>query len=521
MRNIHFLLFILLFPMLVFSQNPKIDSLKNELKKTGQDTVKVNTLNVLSEELMHVNQYDTAIRYANSSKELAEKIKFEQGSANAYQNLAVYYLHQKNYASAKVFLLKSLAVFLQSNNREAIADTYLSLYYVNEKQLNYMPALDNYKKHIIYRDSLINEKKQAEAALATTAFNVNKKEAFATNNATILASFKEQKKEFIITAGIVTSLLALALIAMFVNIGRIKRANNSIVSAHELAMLDYENTNKDLLLEKEKADKLIEDRTEEYKNKIDYLTAQKQEAEKLHKEREQALEVQIASITPINDITQEPKEEEIEVDPIASAEKTTDVAPIIEEVELVIFNENTTPFIPAVQFTSFTTQLLDGKIAFNWETVFEDAIAYFEVDKSIDNQQFITIETIAAIGFGDNHYQAFDLQPLPGNNFYRINMVDKNGGIIYSQTAKVQSTTNVLLDLIRYPNPVKEVMMVTAVGGKSKVAITIFDKVGEKIFNMEVPPATTPIYLTDIEPGNYTLQMKSQGKSVVQKLVKI
>lgn len=489
MRNIHVLLFILLLPILVFSQNPAIDSLRNTLAKTTQDTVKINTLNVLSEELIHINQYDSAFRYATSSKELAEKIGFNQGSANAYQNLVVYFLHQTNYESAKNFLLKSLAISLQTNNREAIANTYLSLYNVNEKQLNYLPALDNYKKHIVYRDSLANEKKQAEAALTAIVFEANKKKAFAINNATILSSVKEQKKEFIITAGIVTSLLVLALTALLVSIGRIKKANTSILSTNEATILALENS-------------------------ISSLKKEKEEAEALQKKREDDLEAQAAVRMPaIDPFT-------LKTEATNKAETVTDPSSVYSTLDNNTTTKNPIPFTVTPQFVSFTTHLLDGKITLNWSTANEVGIAYFEVDKSIDNQQFITIETIANIGFNDNNYQTFDLYPLPGSNYFRINMVDKQGEIVYSQTATVQSTKNVLLDLVRYPNPVKDVMMVTAVGGKSKVAVTIFDKIGKKIFNMEVPPTSTPVYLTNIEPGHYTLQMKSEGKLVVQKLVK-
>src|SRR6266481_6297239 len=77
----------------LFSQNlptgqagKKIDSLENLLKTVKEDSVRVNELNNLSYQMKSIGDFDSAMTYALKAKSLSEKINFNKGLGNAYNN---------------------------------------------------------------------------------------------------------------------------------------------------------------------------------------------------------------------------------------------------------------------------------------------------------------------------------------------------------------------------------------------------------------------------------------------------
>src|SRR6187401_1171744 len=87
------ILFIsLLFTSLYYStaQSNTADSLLAVLKNAEDDTNKVNTLNILSYELLYSNT-DTTIYFATMARDLAEKLGYSKGIASAYLRLGQAY----------------------------------------------------------------------------------------------------------------------------------------------------------------------------------------------------------------------------------------------------------------------------------------------------------------------------------------------------------------------------------------------------------------------------------------------
>jgi class 3 adenylate cyclase/Tfp pilus assembly protein PilF len=79
-----------------FAQNKQIDSLKNLIAKSVDDSTKVNNLNILSKNFFSIDPA-TAIQHANSAKELALKINYKSGIALAYKNIGIgCYMQSKN-----------------------------------------------------------------------------------------------------------------------------------------------------------------------------------------------------------------------------------------------------------------------------------------------------------------------------------------------------------------------------------------------------------------------------------------
>src|SRR5689334_12125948 len=62
----------------------KIDSLVQVLQSNPHDTTRVRATNLLSLELKLTGKVDTALQLASSSLELAKKISFTRGEADAY-----------------------------------------------------------------------------------------------------------------------------------------------------------------------------------------------------------------------------------------------------------------------------------------------------------------------------------------------------------------------------------------------------------------------------------------------------
>jgi hypothetical protein len=65
----------------------KIDSLLTVLKIAKEDTSKVNLLNDVSNENNIIGEYKEARKYADEALALAEKIGFEKGIANSYNQI--------------------------------------------------------------------------------------------------------------------------------------------------------------------------------------------------------------------------------------------------------------------------------------------------------------------------------------------------------------------------------------------------------------------------------------------------
>ncbi len=79
-----------------FAQTKQIDSLKSLIKNQTDDSLKVNTLNILSKAYFSIDT-KIAMQYATDAKDLAEEINYRNGLALAYKNTGiVFYMQSKN-----------------------------------------------------------------------------------------------------------------------------------------------------------------------------------------------------------------------------------------------------------------------------------------------------------------------------------------------------------------------------------------------------------------------------------------
>jgi serine phosphatase RsbU (regulator of sigma subunit) len=122
-------------------QSRTIDSLQNILKTAKEDTIKVNTLNLLGKELVASADYEKAMDYYNQGKQLAEKLVYKKGIAISYNNIGIIYMNQGNYPEALKKYFASLKIREEIKDKRGTAYSYNNIGLIYTKQGNYPEAL--------------------------------------------------------------------------------------------------------------------------------------------------------------------------------------------------------------------------------------------------------------------------------------------------------------------------------------------------------------------------------------------
>jgi hypothetical protein len=138
----------------------------------------------------------------------------------------------------------------------------------------------------------------------------------------------------------------------------------------------------------------------------------------------------------------------------------------------------TTSVLP-IELINFNGQLIDNKIELNWTTANEINAHKFEIERSIDGNNFIKISELNAQNKAFNYYFLDEAPPQYKVLYYRLKMVDLDGTTTFS---KIISVDNVLIskDLKVFPNPVSNELIVENAEGKT---IDIYSVLGQLIYS--------------------------------------
>jgi hypothetical protein len=159
----------------------------------------------------------------------------------------------------------------------------------------------------------------------------------------------------------------------------------------------------------------------------------------------------------------------------------------IMQFEVFNFSEFNPHFIGAstnlpLRLIDFTGTNRQGANRLQWKTAEEINTAHFDLERSNDGNNFSAIARIHAAGnsVSEKTYTRDDLQPLPGNNFYRLKMVDIDGKYTYSKTILLRSEKITGLKIT--PNPARDHLYVSIPGNIKAMAIRIYDATGRLLY---------------------------------------
>ena len=157
-------------------------------------------------------------------------------------------------------------------------------------------------------------------------------------------------------------------------------------------------------------------------------------------------------------------------------------------------------------------RLNEIQVKLEWQTASEINTSHFNIQRSIDGINFESIGTVNAKGAGN--YTFTDQAPPPPNGgiiYYRLQVVDKNGALSYSEIKEL-SITNYSLSIA--PNPAKDFVNVW---GRDIKEIIISDISGRIILST----IKTKINVSNLTKGVYFFNIKTSNNMEVKKFIKL
>ncbi|THU34170.1 T9SS type A sorting domain-containing protein [Niastella caeni] len=169
-----------------------------------------------------------------------------------------------------------------------------------------------------------------------------------------------------------------------------------------------------------------------------------------------------------------------------------------------------------IRLLHFSAENSNKKVLLSWSASGE-ANALFTVQRAADGINFTTIGTVkGASNSTVNQYTFTDPNPVPGKNFYQLQMRDEiTSQITYSTIVSVNITEAQSI-VAAWPNPAHDhfsVRVSNEYRDKNHV-VTITDLTGKVMYTNTYKPANGIITVTpgsDLKPGFYLFKLTSEG----------
>jgi two-component system, NtrC family, sensor kinase len=159
-----------------------------------------------------------ALKNYSEALSVRESINDKNGIVLSMMNIGTLTTKLKQFAAAKKYLSKSLALSIEIGTKEWTRESCLSLSALNSAMGDHQSALENYKLFVIYRDSLFNEENTKKAVQEEMQYAFDKKESLArvAQEKKDLIVQEEKQKQRMIMLFVVGCLLLVVAVAIFI-----------------------------------------------------------------------------------------------------------------------------------------------------------------------------------------------------------------------------------------------------------------------------------------------------------------
>ncbi|MBL0273815.1 MAG: DNRLRE domain-containing protein [Chitinophagaceae bacterium] len=163
----------------------------------------------------------------------------------------------------------------------------------------------------------------------------------------------------------------------------------------------------------------------------------------------------------------------------------------------------------------------NSKVKITWTTSYERDNSHFEVQRSKDGINFLSIGTIPGMNNSNSlhDYNFYDNLPFKGVSFYRLKQVDIDARLSYSRIERVNITdTKNSFDV--YPNPsTGNAFNITLLKDiRGVIEINVYDMKGSLQLQQQFSGANTITINHHLSPGVYTIRLTGDRLNEIKQL---
>jgi adenylate cyclase len=162
---------------LIYAQNQQIDSLRNLLIKSNEDSLKVNSQIALANKFLGINP-DSTIFYSLKAKQLAEQLGYKNGLGYALKSIGMGYYFKGNYVEVLRYWQQSLKTFESTGNRLGVANLSNNLGAVNFNKGDDSKAIDYYLQSLKISEEIGDKLRIATALVNIGGVYANKENTY-------------------------------------------------------------------------------------------------------------------------------------------------------------------------------------------------------------------------------------------------------------------------------------------------------------------------------------------------------
>ena len=124
--------------------------------------------------------------------------------------------------------------------------------------------------------------------------------------------------------------------------------------------------------------------------------------------------------------------------------------------------------------------------SFSWTTSQEFDVEKFQLQASLDSNQFINIDEQAAVNYKFGHTYYSPVLNITQYKYYRVAMVNENGQVEYSKTIHLVNSSLTKHDITIYPNPITGQTFNIKVPTMNQIDVNVFTKEGVLVYNTQL-----------------------------------
>jgi hypothetical protein len=181
----------------------------------------------------------------------------------------------------------------------------------------------------------------------------------------------------------------------------------------------------------------------------------------------------------------------------------------------IIYSSSVLPIV----LSEFTAARQGSGTLLQWTVAQESNMDHYEIQRGATAGDLATVGSVTASNAGA--YSFTDGAPVTGVNYYRLKIVDRDGGTTYSNVVLVDFESTVASGVIIYPNPVADQLHITLADAANGASILLLNSLGQTVKTVRASSAgSVNIPVGDLVKGIYIVEVQTGATKYVRKIMK-